>query len=164
MEKKRFKKSDGIKLQGFARMQIKDYDENGVPSKVVSDTGWLGPNMKTRIGLLYFIAYAIGSSTGYSSITYAQVGTGGSPASTDASLAGEATNVRAPTTLSFIGSQTVQWIASWGSASNANSFTVGNVGLYGHSSALSLAWGISTPGQTWATNQSCAITYQLTLA
>ena len=155
---------DGIKLRGFARLQICDYGPNGEPNhKVVSDTGWLGPNQKTNIGFLNFLSYVLGASAGSQLVSFAAVGTGGTPASNAGSLTGE-TMVRMPTTYSAVGSTGVQWAASWASSDCTGSCTIGNAGLYAHSSQLSLGFGISTPGQTWNTNQSLNRSYVLNMS
>jgi hypothetical protein len=155
---------DGIKLQGFARLQICEYGPNGEPNhKIVSDTGIIGPNQKTNIGFLNYLCYMIGASAGSLAVGFAAVGTGGTPASNAGSLTGE-TMARKATTLSINGSTQLQWIASWASSDCTGSCTIGNAGLFNHSSQQSLAWGISTPGQTWSTNQSLNLTYQLSLS
>lgn len=155
---------DGIKLQGFARLQVCEYGPHGEPNhRIVSDSGWIGPNQKTNIGFLNYLAYMIGASAGSLAIGYAALGTGTTPASNAGSLPGESM-VRKATALAINGSTQLQWTASWASSDCTNSFTIGNAGLYNHSSTLSLAWGISTTGQTWSTNQSVNLTYQLNLS
>lgn len=155
---------DYIKLQGFARIQIHEYGPKGEPRhKLVSDTGIIGPNQKTNIGFLNYLNYLLGASAGSLQVGFAAVGTGGTPASNAGSLAGESM-ARKPTTYSAPSSTQVQWVASWASSDCTGSFTVGNAGLYAHSSTLSLMCGISTPGQTWNTNQSLSLTYQLNLS
>lgn len=164
MARKKNVPNDGLKLQGFARLQICEYGPNGEPNyKVVSDTGLLGPNLKTNIGFLNYIACMIAASAGSLAVGFAAVGTGGTPAAGDGSLAGQSM-VRKATGLVINGSTQLQWTASWASSDCTQSFTVGNAGLFNHSSTQSLAFGISTPGQTWSTNQSLNLTYQLNLA
>ena len=161
---KKGKVEDGIRLRGFARLRICEYGPNGEPNhKIVSDSGWIGPNQKTNIGFINFLNYVLGASAGSSLVAFAAVGTGGTPASSGASLPGESM-ARKPTTYSAPSSTQIQWIASWASSDCTGSFTVGNAGLYGHSSEVSLGFGISTPGQTWSTNQSLNLSYVLNLS
>jgi hypothetical protein len=156
--------SEGMVLKGFARLQIHDYGPNGEPfHKLVSDTGIIGPNQKTNVGFQNFLNYVLGASAGSLLVAYAGIGTGGTPASNATSLTGE-TMARKATTYSAAASTTVQWVASWASSDITGSFTVGNAGCFNSSSGGSLAWGISTPGQTVNTNQSVSLTYQLSLS
>jgi hypothetical protein len=152
-----------IKIQGFARIAVYDYGPDGKPGKIASDSGWIGPNQKTNVGFMNYLNYVLGASAGSLLISSACVGTGGTPASSATALGGESM-VRRPTTYSAPASTQIQWIASWDSSLCTGSFTVGNAGLVNSSSGGSLAWGISTPGQTWNTNQSLALTYLLNLS
>jgi len=163
MSKRRVHKSDGIGIKGFCRVGVYEYGPNGEPNHtLVSDSGYV-PNQKTNVGFMNYINYALGGSGSSLIVASAAVGTGGTPASGATSLAGESM-VRRPTTYSAANSTRIQWIASWDSSLCTGSFTVGNAGLFNSSSGGSLAWGISTPGQTWNTNQSLALTYLLDLS
>lgn len=154
---------DAIRVKGFCRVGIYEYGPNGEPNfKLVSDSGYI-PNQKTNVGFMNYINYVLGASAGSLLVSSAAVGTGGTPASNATSLTGESM-VRKVVTYSAPSSTQVQWIASWDSSLNTGSFTVGNAGLFNSSSGGSLAWGISTPGQTWNTNQSLALTYLLNLS
>jgi len=153
---------DAMIMKGFMRVAVYDYDENGKPTRIASDSGYV-PNQKTNVGFMNFINYVLGSSAGSLFISSACVGTGTNPATNATALPGESM-VRRPTTYSAPASTQIQWIASWDSSLCTASFTVGNAGLVNSSSGGSLAWGISTPGQTWNTNQSLALTYLLNLS
>jgi hypothetical protein len=151
-----------MRMKGFMRVAVYDYDEHGKPTRIASDSGYV-PNQKTNVGFMNFINYVLGASAGSLLISSACVGTGGTPASNATGITGESM-VRRPTTYSAPASTQIQWIASWDSSLCTASFTVGNAGLVNSSSGGSLAWGISTPGQTWNTNQSLALTYLLNLS
>lgn len=157
---------EGLKLQGFFRVQIWDAKGENPRYRLASDSGWM-KNQKTNIGFLNYINYVFGASAGSLLVTHGAVGTGGTPASSAGSLAGESTLTgvkRAAVTYSAPSSTQAQWTFSWNSSSAGTSFTIGNVGLYGHSSTNSLFCGISTTGQTWGVSQTCACTYQLNLS
>lgn len=152
---------DSIKVQGFLRLQVWDYGPNGEPNhRLVSDTGYEGPNQITNIGFNNFINYVFGANGASKIVGFAAVGTGTTPASNAGSLPGESM-ARKATTYSTPASTQAQWIASWASSDCTASFTIGNAGLYAHSSELSIFCGKSVTGQTWNTNQSLNLTYQL---
>lgn len=156
----------GIKIEGFMRLQIMNYDKKGKPTIVVGDSGWCGPNQVTNIGFLNYINYVIGgSASGTQRVSYAAVGTGSAPASSAGSLPGE-TQARKPTTYSAPSSTQIQWIASWASSDNTSggNISVANAGLYAHSSELSLMCGKTFTSSTWGTNQALNLTYQLNLS
>jgi len=155
----------GIKIEGFCRLQIRDYDKNGLPSIVAADSGWQGPNQVTNIGFMNYINYVLGGSAGSLLVSYAAVGTGTAPASSGGSLPGEI-QARKPTTYSAPSSTQIQWIASWASSDNTSggNISVANAGLYQHSSTLSLMCGKTYTSSTWGTNQALNLTYQLNLS
>jgi len=155
----------GIKIEGFMRLQIRDYDKKGIPSIIAGDSGWQGPNQVTNIGFLNYINYVMGTSSGSLVVSYAAVGTGTAPASSAGSLPGE-TMARKPTTYSAPSSTQIQWIASWASSDNTSggNIAVANAGLYHHSSTLSLMCGKVFTSSTWGTNQALNLTYQLNLS
>ncbi len=163
---------DKVVIRGFYRVAIYDYGPKGEPQhKLVSDSGLCGPNQMTNIGFLNYLAYVIGASAGSNLPTYAALGTGTTPASNAGGLPGEVVQVsdqRRPVTTSFNGSTQIQMIASW--ASNYQTVTVAivlqNAGLYALSqtSNQSLMCGKTYATQTWASNQSAALTYQLNLS
>ena len=169
--KVREKGHGGVKIEGFCRLQIRDYDRDGLPSIIAADSGWQGPNQVTNIGFINYINYVLGGSAGSLLVSYAAVGTGTTPASNAGSLPGEyapATNAgaRNPTTYSAPSSTQIQWIASWASSHNTTggNVAVANAGLYQHSSTLSLMCGKTYTSSTWGTNQALNLTYQLNLS
>lgn len=169
--KVREKGNGGVKIEGFCRVQIKDYDENGIPSIVAADSGWQGPNQVTNIGFMNYINYVLGGSAGSMLVSFAAVGTGSTPASSAGSLPGEyapATNAEArkAATYSAPSSTEVRWVASWASSDNTTSanVAVANAGLYNHSSTLSLMCGKTYASSTWGTNQALNLTYALNLS
>ena len=171
---KRTRKAVGDKLviRGFYRVAIYDYGPNGEPQhRLASDSGLCGPNQMTNIGFLNYIAYVLGASAGSALVSYAALGTGTTPASNTGGLPGEVVQVsdqRMPVTTSFNGSTQIQMIASWASGYQTvtTPIVLQNAGLYALSqtSNQSLMCGKIYATQTWASNQSAALTYQLNLS
>jgi hypothetical protein len=160
---------DGLKIQGFYRVAVYDHGPNGEKT-IASDSGFCGPNQVTNIGFLNYIAYVLAGSAGSNLVSYAAVGTGTTPASNTGGLPGEVvqvTNQRGACTVSVNGSTQVQWVASWASGFQTvtTPIVLQNAGLYALSqtSNQSLMCGKTYATQTWASNQSCAVTYQLNL-
>ncbi len=171
---RRTKKAVGDKLviRGFYRVAIYDYGPKGEPQhKLVSDSGLMGPNQMTNIGFLNYIAYVLGSSAGSVRVAFAALGTGTTPASNATGLPGEVVQYnsqRCAVTVSINGSTQIQWVASWASIfqTATDPIVLQNAGLYEVSSTAgaSLMCGKTYATQTWASNQSAALTYQLSLS
>ena len=162
---------DKLVIRGFMRLAIYDYGPNGEPEhRLVSDSGLI-QNQITNIGFLNYIAYVLGQSAGSQLVSYAALGTGTTPASNTGGLPGEVvqfSDQRRPITVSFNGSTQIQWIASWASGyqTATTPIVLQNAGLYALSqtSNQSLMCGKTYATQTWASNQSAALTYQLNLS
>lgn len=146
--------SEGIKARGFFRLQIHDQD-----GKVAGDTGWK-ENQITNLGFDQYLCQSLAGMTGKKAVAYAMLGTGGAPAATDTSLAGEITDVAAarcavtPTTIS---SKTVQFAFTLNSSVYNTSHAISNVGLIDNSSTASAATifaGNTFASSALATNQS----------
>jgi hypothetical protein len=162
---------DKLVIRGFYRVAVYDYGPDGEPQhRIASDSGLCGPNQMTNIGFLNYVAYLLAASAGSNVVSYAAVGTGTAPASNTGGLPGElvqVTNQRGACTVSVNGSTQVQWVASWASGFQTvtTPVVIQNAGLYALSqtSNQSLMCGKTYATQTWASNQSCALTYQLNL-
>ncbi len=169
----RRKKAIGDKLvvKGFMRVAVYDYGPKGEPNyKLVSDSGLI-QNQMTNIGFLNYLAYVLGASAGSCLVSYAALGTGTAPASNTGGLPGEVvqfSDQRRPVTTSFNGSTQIQMIASWASGYQTvtTPIVLQNAGLYALSqtSNQSLMCGKNYTTQTWASNQSAALTYNLNLS
>lgn len=162
---------DGIKLQGFFRVQITE-DGKGV----VGDSGWC-ENAVTNDGITqYLVNWILGDTANGKSVTRMALGTGTAPGATDTTLNGElfhkstnaTTNSRASVSTSVVSSKTAQFTAAFLSA---NSFVtaaanISNIGLF-NSYLTSLAnVGTLFAGNTYtssslATNQNVNATYQI---
>ena len=162
---------DGLKLRGFFRLQIED----GPTGEIVGDTGWR-ENQVTNLGFNN-IVNQLGTSLTGSKISHAGLGTGGAPAASDTTLAGEvSTNgsgsvVRAALTAAT--SSSSKTLRNTATFSSANSFltasaNISNVGLF-HTSGPTTASGTLMAGNTYAssacaTNQNVNVSYDLIFA
>lgn len=124
--------SDGMKVNGFFRLQI---TEDG---NVVGDSGW-NKNQVTNDGIRQYIVGWLVSGTG-KSVTHMALGTGGVPASNATTLSGEnfhkstnaTTNSRAGVSTSVVASGTAQFTAQFASANSfvTASANISNIGLF----------------------------------
>lgn len=161
MAKKSNATKDTIRARGFFRVQI---TEDG---KVVGDSGWR-KNQVVNLGFDQFLCQTLGGMAGSKTISHMALGTGGAPAATDTSLAGEithATNSRKTVSPSTVASKTLQLTAAFNSADSfiTASVNISNIGLFNTSQT---ATGTIFAGNTYtssalATNQSVNATYQI---
>lgn len=158
------KTQDFGKLKGMFRLQI---EEDG---NIVGDSGW-HENLITNLGFNN-IVNQLGTSLTGSKISHAALGTGGAPAATDTTQAGEvSTNgsgsvVRAALTAAT--SSTSKTLRNTATFSSANSFVtasanISNIGLW-QTSGPTTASGTLMAGNTFtsstvATNQNVNATY-----
>ena len=123
--------SDGAKVRGFFRLQIRNQD-----GKVAGDSGW-NENTITNDGFNQYLCMTLAGSAGSKSVAYALLGTGTAPGATDTSLNGEITDVagtRCAVTPTTINSKTVQFAFTLASGVFTTAKTIQNVGLINHSS------------------------------
>lgn len=158
--------SDGMKIRGFYRVQIRD-DADGT---LGGDSGWQ-ENTVTNLGVQNFLLQWIGAGSGGSQVTYMALGTGGAPIATDTTLAGEladSSTSRAAVTSSIVSSRTIQFTAAFNSAASfvTASKNISNVGLFATSTtqAGTLFAGNTYASSAVATNQSVQVTYQIRLS
>ena len=157
--------SDGMKVQGFFRVQLTE-DGKGV----IGDSGWCH-NQVTNDGIRQFIVGWLVSGTG-KQITHMQLGTGGVPASNATALPGEITGTvgggRAAVSTSIIASGTAQFTAAFASSNSFVTQTqnIANLGLFNTSSigVGTLFAGNTFASSSCATNQSVNVTYQIRFA
>ena len=159
--KKGFKKklNDGVRARGFYRMQI---EEDG---NILGDSGWL-PNQVTNDGFKLYLADNIGKSSGSKQIAYVALGTGGAPAATDTTLAGEimSSTQRKAVTYSNVSSKTAQFVATFASSDSFITATanISNIGLFATTTTSdTLFAGNTYASSSLATNQNVNITYQV---
>lgn len=156
--------SDGMKLEGFFRVQITE-DGKGV----VGDSGWC-KNQVTNDGILQYLVTWLASGAGGKYVTHMQLGTGTAPASNATSLPGEisAGVDRQAVTSSIIASATAQFTGAFASANSFVTTTqnIANIGLF---NTATTGVGTIFAGNTFAssscaTNQSVNATYQIRFA
>lgn len=150
--------SDVARVKGMFRVQI---EENG---EIIGDSGWR-ENQITNLGFNDFIVSCVGGLAGSSQITHLALGTGGAPATTDTTLAGEQSVRQAVTAATSSSSKTLHLT---GTFSSSNSFVtatknISNVGLFGTSTAAggTLMAGNTYASSSCATNQNVNVTYDL---
>lgn len=159
--------AEPMKIKGMFRVQL---EEDG---RIVGDSGWK-TNQITNLGFNNYLVKSLGTGLGGVPVSHAALGTGGAPAASDTTLAGEvSTNgsgsvVRAAlTAATSSGSKTLRNTATF---SSANSFVtasanISNIGLFGVSGPTT-ASGTLFAGNTYtssacATNQNVNVTYDI---
>ena len=153
---------DGIKVKGMFRVQIVD-DPSGKP-KVIGDTGWK-TNQVTNLGFNQYLVSSLGGIAGSKQVTHAALGTGGAPAASGTSLAGEVEKRQAVTAATSSSSKTVRFTGTFDSANSfvTNTQNISNIGLFNTSAQTT---GTVFAGNTYAssaaaTNQNVNFTYDI---
>lgn len=154
------KTKDSVKVQGMFRVNI---TEDG---KVVGDSGWR-KNQITNLGFNQYLVGSLGNISG-KSVTHAALGTGGAPAASDTTLAGEQSVRAALTVATSSSSKTLRNTATFSSAASfvTASKNISNIGLFNTSTAATgtLFAGNTYASSTVATNQDVNITYDIIFA
>jgi len=148
--------NDQLKIKGMFRVQL---TEEG---KVVGDSGWKR-NQITNDGFNDYLCKALGAVSGSKQVSHLALGTGGVPAASDTTLAGEVQKRQAVTAATSSSSKTVRFT---GTFSSANSFVtatanVSNIGLFNSSSTGTLFAGNTFASSAVATNQNVNATYDI---
>lgn len=132
--------------------------------KLRGDSGWK-TNQVTNLGFNQYLVMSLGSISGSKYVTHAALGTGGAPAASDTSLAGEQSVRASVTAASSSSSKTVRFTATFDSAASfvTASKNISNIGLFNTSTA---AGGTLFAGNTYtssacATNQNVNVTYDI---
>jgi hypothetical protein len=147
---------DGLKIKGMFRIQL---TEDG---KLVGDSGWK-KNQITNDGFNDYLCKALGAVSGSKQVSHLALGTGGVPAASDTSLAGEVQKRQAVTAATSSSSKTIRFT---GTFSSNNSFVtttqnVSNIGLFNSSSTGTLFAGNTFASSAVATNQNVNATYDI---
>lgn len=159
MNTKKNKAHDSVSVRGFYKLKVGKPDANGVVKVADYETDWI-QNTITNLGKDEYLAQLLAGMSGSKQVNYAALGTGGAPAATDTSLAGEladASNLRCavtPTTLNASG--TVQFAFTLNSGIVTTSHNIANVGLFNISNVTSgtIFAGNTYTSSTLATNQA----------
>lgn len=152
---------DGIRAQGFFRLQICEQD-----GRVSGDSGWI-ENQITNEGFQDYLCQTLAGMAGSKTVAYAMLGTGTVPGATATSLHGEITDVataRCAVTPTTIASKTVQFAFTLASSVYTAPKTIQNVALINHSSTATA--GTIFAGNVYTTsalqtNQSIYGSYQV---
>ena len=147
---------DGLKIKGMFRLQI---TEEG---KIIGDSGWK-QNQITNDGFNDYLCKALGAVSGSKQVSHLALGTGGVPAASATTLAGEVQARQSVTAASSSSSKTIRFT---GTFSSANSFVtasanVSNIGLFNSSSTGTLFAGNTFASSAVATNQNVNSTYDI---
>ena len=152
--------SDGMKIEGFFRVQLSEEGKG-----VVGDSGWC-KNQITNDGIKQYIVDWLTSGAG-KSVTHMALGTGGAPASNGTALTGEVQK-RAAVSSSIVASGTAQFTAAFASSNSFVTATqnISNIGLFNTSTAGAgtIFAGNTFASSSCATNQSVNATYQIRFA
>jgi hypothetical protein len=154
---------ESVRAKGFFRLQIAE-SRNG-KDVVVGDSGWK-KNLITNLGFQNFIVGSLGAIAGSSQVSYVALGTGGAPAATDTTLAGEvmASTQRVTVSPSAVSSKTAQFTAAFLSANSfvTTTYNISNVGLFATTNTnATLFAGNTYTSSLLNTNQNVNVTYQI---
>lgn len=164
----------GLKVRGFARVNLVEHDDDGIP-RIVGDSGWV-ENIITMTGRLNYLAMALGGSAGSMFVSRMAIGSGTVPASNGTSLNGEFNDtpgtVSRRTPVVTAGNNgltaTVQFAATWFSSQSfvLASKSLANIGLFHTetSTAGSMFAGTTFQISTLSTNQDVQALNSLLLA
>lgn|SRR3990167_4032216 len=150
---------DGLKVKGMYRVQI---TEEG---KIVGDSGWK-ENIVVNLGFNKYLVSALGSIAGSLQVSHLALGSGGAPAATDTSIAGEVEKRQAVTAATSSSSKTVRFTGTFDSANSflTSSRNLSNVALVNSSASGTIFSGNTYTSSTVATNNNVNVTYDIIFA
>jgi len=155
---------EGVGARGFYRLNIVDH--SGKKPKIVGDSGWC-VNQITNAGYSNFIIGPMVAANS-SVISYAALGTGTAPASSDTGLLGElgSSNARFAVAGVLTGTKSAQWTGSLNSNVYQATAAINNVGLFAVSTtrAGTICAGNTYATSTLQTNQTVNLTYSITFS
>jgi len=159
--------SDGVKIQGFSRVRIRNQD-----GTIAGDSGWCGPNQVVNYGIRYYLCALLGKTTGSKQVGYVSLGEGTAPGATATSLESECSGtnnvpIRKAVAAASSGSTTEEFTATLGSSDSfvTATETIKNIGLfYATTSDDTLFAGNTYATSSCATNQDVNVTYQIRFA
>ncbi len=151
---------EGIKIEGFSRVQI---EQDG---KICGDSGWVGPNQITNLGFLNYLVNLLGQGAGSKQVGFVALGTGTAPNATHTTLNGEimGSTQRKSVTFASNGSTTAEFTATFASSDNFLTVAVNlsNIGLFAATTTNdTLFAGNTYTSSSCDTNQNVNITYQI---
>jgi hypothetical protein len=155
------KPNESVKIRGFFRLQI---EENG---EIVGETGWQ-KNQVVDLGFNQYLVSTLGAIAGSKQVTHMAIGTGGAPAASDTTLAGEQSVRAAVTAATSSSSKAVQFTATFASANSFVTATknISNIAL-AHTStagAATIFAGNTFASSAVATNQNINASYVISFS
>lgn len=155
------KPQEAVKIRGFFRLQIE------ADGEIVGDSGWQ-KNQVVDLGFNQYLVSTLGAIAGSKQVSHMALGTGGAPAASDTTLAGEQSVRAAVTAATSSTSKAVQFTATF---SSANSFVtatknISNIAL-AHTStagAATIFAGNTFASSAVATNQNVNATYVISFS
>lgn len=151
---------DAIRVRGRYRLHIVNPD-----GTIASDSGWVD-NLVTNVGFQLYLADNIGKSSGSKQVAYVALGTGGAPAATDTTLAGEimGSTQRKAVTYANVSSKTARFTATFASSDSfiTASSNISNIGLFATTNTNdTLFAGNTYSSSSLNTNQNVNMTYEI---
>lgn len=150
--------ADGVRVRGFYRVNIVD-PETG---EVQGDSLW-NENQVTNLGFNQYLVSALGSIAGSKYVSHVGLGTGGAPAASDTSLAGEVGTRQSVTSATSSSSKTVRFTSTFAAGwhTSASAHNISNIGLFNSSSGGTLFAGNTYASSSCASNQAVNVTYDI---
>lgn len=151
---------ESVSIHGFFRVQLE-----GPDGKITGDSGWQ-KNQITNDGFLQYLVQTLGASAGSKQVGYIALGTGGAPAASATTLAGEimASTKRTAVTFTNVGSTTAQFTCTFASSNSFLTATanISNIGLFNATTTnATLFAGNTFSSSSCGTNQNVNCTYQI---
>lgn len=152
------KSQDNVKVKGMFRVQI---TEDG---RVVGDTGWK-QNQVTNLGFNQYLVSALGAIAGSKQVSHLALGSGGAPAASATTLAGEVEVRQSVTAATSSSSKTVRFTGTFDSANSfvTSARNISNIGLFNTSTqgGGTLFAGNTYTSSAVATNNNVNCTYDI---
>jgi hypothetical protein len=153
-----------LNIRGFARVKIMEQ------GKLVGDSGLKGSNRLTETGLEDFLVKLLAGSAGSQLVEFAQLGTGGVPATDAVRLDGsiidsgsDSYKAVSKSTLADSDGITVQWYGTFASVDEfvTKTWDISNIGLYSATTSdASLACAQTFASSNVDVNQDVQYTYE----
>lgn len=154
----------GVKIRGFSRVVIREYDEDGELGPEVGDSGFV-ENAITNEGKRWYLAALLGNTTGSLQIGYAALGTGTAANATHTTQDGElAEGVRDAVSAATNGSTSIRFTGTFASADSfvTADRNISNIGLWATDTGGSVFSVAAYASSSCATNQAVNYTYDIT--
>ena len=148
---------EGVKLQGFSRVQIVE------GKKIVGDSGWVGPNTVTNLGKQHYLCELLAAEAASIQVGFMALGIGTAPNASHTHLDGEvmSSTERVAIAYSNIASVTTEFQGTFASGFVSTTVTLQNIGLFDLSAEGSIFAGNVFASSQCANNQAVYASYQI---